>query len=329
MELSDIFKLTDAFHESALLHFAVHNGIFDMLEKPALSNDIAEKKEWNKEKTRILLNSLVTLNLIQKKSDKFKNTTSTAKYLTERSPDKVTSVINHQRLQWEMWGNIENTLSKKGSKKYFQENRFKKDEVANSTFNLAMKQLSNDQTDELYNLGLIKNGDFIIDICGGHGTYLIKLAKKLNKIRGEVWDLPASKEFALKNIASEGVSNRISFSEKNIFKISGGLKAKANVVLLNDCLHYFPKDKIKSLFEIIKTVILEGGHLLILTPTLYKNEIEPKAAALFSVNMMLNTEFGELHSTEWISKELKNIGLKTTTQPIGSLGRISIIIAKK
>lgn len=329
MELSDIFKLTDVFHESALLHFAVHNRVFDLLEKPTHSNHIAAKKKWNKEKTKILLNSLAALNLIEKKSDKFKNTTSTSNYLTERSPDRVTAVIKHQRLQWEMWGNIENALSQKGNKKYYQENRFKKDKIANRTFNLAMKQLSKDQTDEIYKLGLIKNGDFVIDICGGHGTYLIKLAKKLNKIKGEVWDLPASKEFALKNIASEGVSNRISFSEKNIFQISGGIKVKANVVLLNDCLHYFPKDKIKYLFKIIKSIIGVGGYLLILTPTLHKNGIEPKDAALFSLNMMLNTEYGELHSTEWIDKELKNIGFKTSIQSIGSLGRISIVTAKK
>lgn len=329
MTVGSIFRMGDQFHDSALLHFAVAERLFDDLVDQTSAAELAARRGWLPEKSEIVLNALTALGLLRKAGDRFQNTLPSDSFLRSTSREFVGPIIDHQRLQWSLWSMIGQSLVTQHSTVHQQENRLASDSKANAAFNQAMIRLAKDNIAQLLESGLFAGAGRVLDICGGHGAYLAEIAKQYPNVTGEVWDLATTREVAEQQFRSGALESRLSFREIDIRKTDWRTDEQCDLCMLNDCLHYFTYAEIQVIIEGVVSLLRPGGKLVILTMTLDPTGTAPPSAAGFSLHMMLNTRHGKLHPTDSIVELLRGAGLQTTATTIGALARYTMIVGEK
>ncbi|CDG20303.1 putative O-methyltransferase [Xenorhabdus poinarii G6] len=323
---SDLVKLSDQYRQSAVLHYAIAEKLFDLTQKKCAPSKMAQNFGMVESKVFILLNALVALGLLKKDGNEFLNTELTTRYLTSTSSDYIGAIIEHQYLQWDNWPRMGEILRSETPLNFQQENLFKRNERAQDAFNDAMVRLSQPMRDVVSNLNVFKNANTSIDLAGGHGTYLAEALRHHPQLTGQIWDLPTTRKAAQKTIETYGLSERLRFCEKNLLNSLNFEGEAADIVMLNDCLHYFNEKEVQEIIRCASNLVNPGGTLLILTMTLDENRVTPALSADFSLHMMVNTNHGELHPTQWIARVMNENGLSIREQLIG---RYTLLIGQR
>jgi SAM-dependent methyltransferase len=327
--LGDIIQLNDLFHATALLHTAVATRLFDRLVEPASAADVADDMGWIERKCRVLLDALVALDLLTKDGDRYRNTENATRFLTTGSESYVGAIIDHQRLQWQLWGRMGDVLSSEAPIDAQQELRLRRDGAANTAFNRAMVQLSRDNVADVLTVPDFADAHRVLDLCGGHGRYLAALAQKHPGLTGEVWDLETARDLAQETFEEFGVADRLSFKAQNVLEAEAFAGQSADACLLNDCLHYFDETEVRTVIGNVASILATGGLLVVMTMTLERDWVTPASAAGFSLHMMLNTNHGGLHPTPWIEDVMNQAGFDVERRPVGSLGRYTLLAGRR
>lgn len=309
VSLLDVFRLTDQFHGSALLHFAVEHKLFDFLSQPRTATDVALKFKWDLRKTAIMLDAVAALGLISKCDGSYSNSRVAEQALVSSSSSYVGAVIDHQRMQWQLWNNIGDVLASKSALALQQDVRLNADEAANTAFNGAMVQLSRYMVGALVARPEFKGNKFVLDLAGGHGSYLNALARSNKELTGEIWDLAETEAAAQTVIAENGTADQIMFRVKDITQPDSYAGCTADIVMLNDCLHYFNDFMVEQLIAWGAWMLRPGGALMVLTMQLDDDRVSPASGADFSFHMMLNVANGGLQPTSTIRKHMEKQGL--------------------
>lgn len=334
---SDIISMSDSFQESAILQFTNASGLFELIKEPVTAEKISESKGWLLQKTKLLLNALTSLKLVVKTGNKYYNTPSTNRFLTKDGSGYVGALIEHQRLQWQLWSKIGEVMSSEEPIEGQQEVKLKKDSHANDAFNQAMLQLSKENIASIAALPEMKGKKYILDLAGGHGTYLSAIAKHNPHVTGQVWDFATAREAAQKVFADYGVEDQIEFRTADISKASSYKSynsVKADIAMLNDCLHYFEQETVVQILSQVAGLLHKKGDTLLIT-TMYMDRdcVTPVAAAGFSFYMMMNTAHGQLHPTPWLVDQMKNIGFDVEINDFDRVGtkggKYVLIIGKR
>ncbi|MGJ0578539.1 methyltransferase [Xenorhabdus bovienii] len=322
----DLVKLSDQYRQSAVLHYAVTEKLFDLTQKSCTSAKVAKNFGMVEGKVSILLNALVALGLLRKDGNEFLNTELTTRYLTSTSSDYIGAIVEHQHLQWDNWPRLGEILRSEKPLNFQQESRFMRDERARDAFNDAMVRLSQPMRDVVSGLSVFANANTSIDLAGGHGTYIAEALHRHPQLTGQIWDLPTTRDAAQKTIEAYGLNGRLEFCEKNLLDALNFEKAAADVVMLNDCLHYFDETEALAVIRYASCLVKPGGALLILTMTMDENLVTPPLSADFSLHMMVNTNHGELHPTQWIARAVHGNGLPISEL---SIGRYTLLIGQR
>ncbi|MCP3748921.1 methyltransferase [Pseudomonas sp. SBB6] len=322
----DLVKLSDQYRQSAILHAAVAHKVFDRTRQPVKAEVVSLALGWVANKGKIFLNALVAMGLLQKTDKGFVNQPLSERFLVSSSGEFIGPIIAHQRLQWQNWPRLGEILSTTQSLDFQQENRFKHDLAARDAFNDAMVRFSQPMVDVLRELSVFDQANKVIDLAGGHGTYIAEIARRHPQVSGEIWDLDATRQAAQSTIGKYQLEQRLSFKERNLLDLARYQDARADVVMLNDCLHYFTREQTTALIKGASQLLENNGALLILSMTLDEDEIHPALSADFSLHMMVNTVNGELHPTRWLAKQMQDQGLSVDQEPIG---RYTLLVGRR
>lgn len=327
--LADLIRMNDLFHETALLHMAVEARLFDRLTEPVPVAAVSSSMGWIERKCRIVLDALAAVGLLAKVDGGYCNAESTNRYLVTSSDSYIGAIIDHQRLQWQLWRRMGDVLAADAPIDAQQELRLAKDSAANAAFNRAMVQLSRDNVADVLALPDLARAQRVLDLCGGHGTYLAALARKHPGLTGEVWDLGTARELAQQTFADYGVEDRLVFKTQNVLEPGAFKEVSAGACMLNDCLHYFDEAEVRTVIGHVSGVVEPGGLLVVMTMTLDDDRVTPPSAAGFSLHMMLNTSHGGLHPTPWIESVMHEAGFDVERRPLGSLGRYTMLVGRR
>lgn len=326
---SDIFNLADTFQYSAQLFFAYSEGIFEILESHASAQSIAESKGWITWKTTVFLDGLVALGLLEKNDKNYHNTPASSQALFTGSKCFIGDLIEHERLQWNLWGNMESILKTDKATTLQQDIRLNEESYALDIFHKAMQQLATDLLPEVITLPHWKNSKFVLDLAGGHGMYLIHLALTYPELKGEVWDLEEARALCEQLINQHQLGNRLRFITKDLTKLESFKDVRCDAVMLNHCLHHFSPEEVYGIFRNIESSLIATGFISIVEATLNEDHVSPPSNALFSTYMMINRRNGQLHPTNWISEQLNSIGFSVSRRDLDSLEHDSLLIASR
>jgi cyclopropane fatty-acyl-phospholipid synthase-like methyltransferase len=146
----------------------------------------------------------------------------------------------------------------------------------------------------------------LLDVGGGPGTYSIEFCKRYPRLEATVFDLPQVVPIARKRIAEAGLAGRIS-AEAGDYQ-ADPLGAGYDVALLFSILHSNGPDENRRLLSKTFRALNPGGRALILEFLVDDSKTRPAFGALFGINMLVNTQQGDVYSESEIRGWLEDAG---------------------
>ena len=313
-----------AFQESRVLLSAIELSLFTVMDKHMMhSNEIAEKLNTDTRATDRLLNALCAMGLIKKVKEKFYNTDLASKYLVENKPDFMGGLYHTNHL-WDTWNYLTESVQQ-GSAFIGEQNRKERGDWVEA-FIGAMHYRGVKQARIIAAMLDIHDVDKMLDVGGGSAAFSMELIKKNPALHATVFDLPHVVPLTKKYIEQEGLSSKFSFIEGDYLTDNFG--SGYELILLSAIVHINSYKQNETLISKCANALNKKGRLIISDFIMNEDRVTPHHGALFALNMLVGTEFGDTYTETEMSEWMSSAGLSNIERKNTSFGS-DLIIGKR
>jgi (2Fe-2S) ferredoxin/SAM-dependent methyltransferase len=314
-DLNDIVR---AFMPSRALLTALELGVFTVIADGASAASVARSMQTDARATEMLLNALVSLDLLEKKDGQFFNTPRARRFFTEGSSDNATPALMHTAHLWHRWSTLTQCV-RIGTSVRSQDH----EESGRKVFIAAMDRNAKERTSAVIRAVGCDGINRMLDLGGGSGAYSIAFARAIPGLRSEILDmsgvLPLTKEY----IRQAGLTDRIAIRSGDMLR--DRLGKDYDLVLASAVCHMFSPDENRALFQRVYEVLAPGGRLVVQDFVLDASKTSPRAAALFSLNMLVGTAAGSSYSEPEYADWMQRAGFQNV-QRMRLPGPVSLMI---
>ncbi len=296
-QLRDLKKISSGFRESRILLTSNNLGLFEYLKEKMDAESLSKVLGTDKRAIEILLDALCAMKLLKKDSNcNYINTPLTMRLLVKNSPYYQGDILKHMDTLWKNWSNLDEIL--KTGRPYHSSRDH--ESFIKGMHNIAIMKVK----DVVYAMDL-KNVKRLLDLGGGPGTYSIEFAK--HSIDITLFDYPETIKIARNFINASGLKNiRTIEGDFLIDDIGHGY----DLVFISQVLHAYSQKDNAIMLRKSFNALNKNGSIVIHEFYISKDRTKPLNSALFSVNMLVNTEGGRCYAPEEIILWLKNTGFK-------------------
>jgi len=295
--IKELRQILFGFRPARVLLTANNYRIFDHLQKPLSAQTISGKINANLRATEILLDALTGIGLLKKRHNHYRNARIASLFLVSKSPSYQGDIISHTDNLWKNWSGLDEVI--KTGKPYRTARNHK-------AFVLGMHNIASLKVKAFIKMIGLKGVKTALDLGGGPGTYATEMSKK--GVRVTLFDSPETIEVAQEIIKKERCKP-IRFMQGDF--LTDDIGSGYDLILISQVLHaYSVKDNRCILRKCKKALNDGGGRIVIQEFPISNDRIYPLQSALFSVNMLVNTEGGRCYSPKEIRGWLNDIGLK-------------------
>ncbi|GAA2777948.1 methyltransferase [Saccharopolyspora taberi] len=168
----------------------------------------------------------------------------------------------------------------------------------------------------------------LLDIGGGSGAFDIELCKQYPSLRANVYDMKFVTEIAARNIEQEQLSDRIGVTGGDFF-VDETYPAGSDLHLYSMIMHDWVPEKNKALLRKSFDALPSGGMVVICELVIDDDKTGPPAAALMSLNKLVETEGMNYTASEYFDW-LGGIGFTgLEVVPFESPGANAAVLARK
>jgi ubiquinone/menaquinone biosynthesis C-methylase UbiE len=146
----------------------------------------------------------------------------------------------------------------------------------------------------------------MLDIGGGPGVYAIEFARRNPRLQVVILDNQETLDVARRNVERAGLEQRVTFAAGDA--LADEPADGFDFILLSNLLHSFAAGDNAALVGRCGGWLRPGGRLCVKDFILEGDRTAPAAAALFAVNMLVNTEEGNCYTAEEIEGWLAAAG---------------------
>ncbi len=293
----EILEEAAAFEKSRILLTAVELKIFTHLSSKLLTvEELTEKISAEKNPLERLLNALVAMGYLRKTKGKFYNSKASEEYLVE-DKEGFLEMIPHLDFLWDNWSNLTQKIKPD----------FKKPDRT-ATFIAAMHyraQKTAGLLPYLLDLSDVRN---MLDIGGGSGVFSYGIINAKPQIHSDILDLPEVIELTKHYAEKSGVKENISFIPGDFNSIA--LTKKYDLILISSVIHSQSHENNRKLISKCANALTENGQIVIRDYLLNTERTEPARSAIFSINMLVNTPYGDVYTKDGILEMLNEAGLQ-------------------
>jgi len=295
----ELRKLWSGFQGPRVLITANNYKIFDHLIKPQSANTISKKLKTDKRATEILLDALTGLGFLKKQNSKYMNTNMASQFLVSGNPYYQGDIIKHADTLWKNWSGLDKIL-KTGDPYHKAQNH--------DAFILGMHNLAVLKAKKILKGICLKGTRRALDLGGGPGTYAMEMAKQAISVT--LFDRPETVRIAkrLMNSKFKTQNSKINFIQGDFLHDDFG--KNYDLIFISQILHaYSEKDNI-NLLKKCRKALSSNGRVVIQEFLINEGRTYPLQSALFSINMLVNTEGGRCYSSEEIRGWFLKTGFK-------------------
>lgn len=293
MTSGELRKLAFDFRAARAVTCALETGVFAALGREAASADeLARRCELDPRATRILLDALVSLGVLERDGGgRVRIVPALAGSLLEREPGYVGNLLLHDLWHWTSWAHLDRAV-REGRKLEDRSGdphlgdpavlrRFLPNYVA------AMEQSDPDSAARVAERLAALAPHSILDLGAGTGRHLIALLEKLPEATATLSDLPFVLEAAGRRVAERGLEGRVELLPFDF--TSGPVPPGHDLILISRVLMGLDPETARALVVRCAQALPPGGHLAI-----HDYDPHSRVGALLSLDMLLNTG-GEVH----------------------------------
>lgn len=290
-----IIDMASAFYDSCTLFTASDLGIFDCLKRTnnATLQTIAEDCDLDQRGARLLLDSCVALQLLNKTNDTYTNTPESETFLTSDSPASLRKAIRYNRDVYQAWGKLPK-FAKSGKPVEQPEIHLGDDKERTRTFVHSMHGRALGIGRSVVPMLDLSNCKILLDIGGGPGTYSVLMAQANPELNCTVLDLPGVAEVADELIQQQNMQDRVKTLPGSYHTTP--FPPNNDAILFFGMLHQESPENICKLFAKAHAALTPGGKIFILDMMTDRTHTQPPFSALFALNMALTTQNGWVFS---------------------------------
>jgi predicted O-methyltransferase YrrM len=300
-----VLRIMGAWQGPRVLMTANRMGIFPALGEAALTaEEVARRCHAHPRSTALLLNACAALGFLHKEGDRYANTPEALEALLPGKPTYLGDAIKHHEWLWNVWTHLEEAV--RTNRPVRQRARPPEGAETWREFSLAMHNRAMRDGPILAETLDLSGKRQLLDCGGGVGTYSIFLARRYPRLRATVFDLPETIELAKGVIADFGLTDRVTTRAGNYFV--DDLGEGYDAVLLSAVIHSMGPDACRQLLARCYRSLVSGGWVVVHEGLIDPEGTSPVRAALFSLNMLVNTGEGRSYSEQGITALMRDAG---------------------
>jgi ubiquinone/menaquinone biosynthesis C-methylase UbiE len=290
--------------------------------------EIARAAKASERGTRRLLDALVGLGYLNKKDNAYGLEPVSERFLVRGQPTFLGPMVNETRIVWESWSHLTEVVKSGRPFTAVDTEQTGRDffpKLVAAIFPMsygaatAAAQMIPEKT-----RNRIKN---ILDVAAGSAAWSIAFAQAIPDARVTVVDYPEVNRVARRFTERLGVADRYDYIEGNLREVDFGSK-KYDLVILGHIIHTEGEKWGRQLIKKSSRALRDGGLLLIGEMVPNDDRTGPALPLVFGLNMLLNTEHGDVFTMREYREWLKAAGFKKVST-IDAPGPSPLILASK
>ena len=167
--------------------------------------------------------------------------------------------------------------------------------------------------------------EHLLDVGGGPGTWTAAFLGAVPGARATLYDLPAVIPIARRHMEAAGLADRVRFVAGDL-DADAALPSGADLAWVSAIVHMNSRAQNRELFRKVHAALVPGGRILIRDMVMDDSHTEPRAGALFAVNMLVRTEGGGTFSFAELSDDLAAAGFHDPTLKRGQRDMDAIVM---
>jgi len=299
-----LLAVSGSYWQSCTLHAGVKLDLFSIVEtENNTAEAIATYLQADVRGVATLLNALSAMKLMDKIGDRYVNTPFSKTYLVKGSPQYIGYMVMHHHHLMEGWARLDRAVLTGAPTR--QRGHMKDAEW--ESFLMGMFNLAMGIAPMLSRTIDLEGKRHLLDLGGGPGTYAIHFCLNNPDLKATVADLPASRPFAEKTIAGFGLTDRITFAPCDY--LQDNIPGSYDVVWLSHVLHGDGPEDCQAIINRAVSTLCPSG-LMMIHDFILKDTLDgPLFPAIFSLNMLVNTDKGRSYSEAQIRDMMQQSGL--------------------
>ncbi|GAW91209.1 DUF2284 domain-containing protein [Calderihabitans maritimus] len=304
---------------SEVLFTAVETGIFTLLDSGGKNIDeIAEALNLSRRGVERFLHALCALGLVIRDGSLYFNTKISRKYLVKGKEDYLGDSILWRKYLHSYWQDLKKCL-RMGGRVNFAPAQEEPERLRERIrkYIRAMDCVAKTKVEEIIPLfeSCFVKGE-ILDVGAGSGAITAGFLERYPLTRAVLMDLPEVLDYTRELMRERGFGERVAYCPANILEAWPVGKERFNLVILSNIVHAYAEKEIQFVLERASETLKPEGFLLIHD---FFIEHYPEKAALFDLNMFINTYNGKVFSEKWVREELHRQSLYVTELiPLGT-----------
>lgn len=304
----ELLERINAFRESRLLLTAIELDVFTAVGQGAEAARIAKRLGTDKRATEMLLNALVAVGMLTKRDGVFNNTPVAARWLSGDSPDSARAAMMHIAHLWKNWSLLTECVRRGSSPRAGRRRTAGETEA----FIALMHYNARARAPMVVEAVGVEGVRRMLDLGGGSGAYAIAFAQASSELEADILDLAPVLRIARRHIEEAGLQDRVKLRVGDINQRSYG--TGYDLVFISAICHMLdPKQNLEMLGKSYRA-LRPGGRVVIQDHILEEDKTAPRAAALFSLNMLVNTRGGASYSESEYRSWLGKAGFREVTR---------------
>ena len=294
-----LLALSRAFQESRVLLTGAELDVFTALAKePLAAPALAARLGAEPRSLATTLDALAAMGLLEKTGGTYR-TAKDASCLTADAPDSILPMLLHAAALWDRWTGL---TRKVGGTPLTA----RPPAAATRAFIEAMHVISAPQAAKLaaeVNPGGARR---LLDVGGGPGTYTAAFLDAAPELRATLFDLPPVVEIARERLSAAGLLGRVTLVPGNFDtdELPGG----HDIAWLSAIIHQNGPAENDALYGRIFRALAPGGRLVVRDHVMDPARTQPRAGALFAINMLVGTAHGGTYTFDEIRAGLERAG---------------------
>ncbi|MCR2018361.1 acetylserotonin O-methyltransferase [Blautia pseudococcoides] len=305
----EIFNISNAYWQSCTLHTAVQLEIFTIVGEKKLSlSEIAERDSLNERSLKMLLDTLVAMELLVFDGKFYSNSQSVNELLNKESLKYIGYIAIHHHNVMEPWWSLEEAIrtGKPVAAKIPLEPEGQ--ELWWKALTEGMLSLAIGYATYLAKQIDLSQYNTLLDLGGGPGTYAIQFCKHNPQLKATVIDVPVNTAIAERTIARFEAAEQVKYIGDDFYTME--MKECFDIIWISHVIHGENETDTQKLVDKAVKHLNPNGILMIHDYFMNDDGTGPLHPALFSLNMLLVTKEGKSYGISETMNILKRAGLK-------------------
>ncbi len=294
--------------------FVAHQlGVFELLERePAPAAEVAARLKTDERATLILLRGLASIGLceLDAATGAFRNTPLSSRHLVRASPAYLGSNLTYQELLWGGWSSLEKTVRTGRPHAGLEELLTRGPEGFVPEYLKSVDTVSRAAAEEFAQRTREWKLRRYLDVGSGLGTYARALLEVHPQLQATLLDLAPTLAETERAMAASPHRSRAQLKAGNY--LSDDFGDGFDLVLFSHVTHDESPATNVELFEKACRALAPGGWVAVHDFVVDDGGAGPLFAAMFSLNMLVYTNGGQVYSVDEYRRMLEKAGFVST-----------------